>query len=343
MGELLGQGVGVGHGVDKAAGGHVEAIDARDHSAEHCDTAEEDAHVADALEDHLTGSPVGVGSQHGLPRIHHGGDEDHGAVDETAHHDGADHQAQRRFVGEVILLRRLGNGVKAHEAVGGKGQDGDDAGEGGLALLEVGLQVAEVRLADESNHQHEEDGTRQGDGHQGLEPAGALDAPDVHDAEADNEGVSQDDLTDVDIPAGDGVEVAELEGGTGQDVAGDHGHGGGGQRDQGPVGQHQGPAADEGVLLAKSGVGVDELTAGEGELLDHVAVAEADDGDDHSAQQQAQDGAHGAGLGQEVRPGKHEAAPADDGAQGQGPDVDFPKVFLKLTFRLRLIGHKQTS
>ena len=114
-------------------------------------------------------------------------------------------------MGEVILLRRLGDGVKAHEAVGGKGQDGDDTGEGGLALLEVGLQVAEVRLADESNHQHEEDGRGQSHGHDGLEPTGALDAPDVHDAEADDEGVGQDDLTDVDVPTGDGVEVAELE------------------------------------------------------------------------------------------------------------------------------------
>ena len=224
--------------------------------------------------------------------------------------------------------------------VGVSSQDGDDTGEGGLALLEVGLQVGIVGLADEGHDQHEEDGRGQSHGHDGLEPTGALDAPDVHDAEADDEGVGQDDLTDVDVPTGDGVEIAELEGRAGEDVAGDHGDGRGVQGDQGPVGQHQGPAADEGVLLAKSGVGVDELTAGEGELLDHVAVAEADDGDDHSAQQQAQDGAHGAGLGQEVRPGKHEAAPADDGAQGQGPDVDLAKVFLKLAFSLRLIGHR---
>ena len=285
----------------------------------------------------------GVGRQHGLPGVHHGGDEDHGAVDEAAHHDGADHQAESGLVGEVILLRRLGDGVKAHEAVGSEGQDGDDAGEGGLALLEIGLQVAEVRLADEGSHQHEENGARQGDGHQGLEPAGALDAPDVHDAEADDKGIGQQDLTDVDIPVGNGVEVAELEGRAGQDVAGDHGHGGGVQGDQGPVGQHQGPAADEGVLLAEDGVGIDEFAAGERELLDHVAVAEADDGDDHGAQQQAQDRAQGTGLGQEVRPGKDEAAPADDGAQRQRPDVDLAKVFLKLAFRLRLIGHKQTS
>ena len=156
-------------------------------------------------------------------------------------------------------------------------------------------------------------------------------------------GVSQDDLTKVDVPAGDGIEMAELEGGAGEDVAGDHGHGGGVQGDERPVGQHQRPAADKGVLLAEGGVGVDELAAGEGELLDHVAVAEADDGDDHGTQHQAQDSAHGAGFRQEVRPGKNEAAPTDDGAQGQGPDVDFPKVFFELTFRLRLIGHKQTS
>ena len=153
-------------------------------------------------------------------------------------------------------------------------------------------------------------------------------------------GVSQDDLTKVDVPAGDGIEMAELEGGAGEDVAGDHGHGGGVQGDERPVGQHQRPAADKGVLLAEGGVGVDELAAGEGELLDHVAIAEADDGNDESAQHQAGDGADGARLGQELGTGHDEAAPADDGAQGQGPDVDLAKVFLELAFSLRLIRHR---
>ena len=149
----------------------------------------------------------------------------------------------------------------------------------------------------EGHDENKEHGRGQSHGHDGLEPTGALDAPDVHDAEADDEGVGQNNLTDVDVPTGDGVEVAELEGRAGEDVAGDHGDGRGVQGNQGPVGQHQRPAADEGVLLAESGVRVHELAAGKGELLDHVAIAEADDGDDEGTQHQTGDGADGASLG----------------------------------------------
>ena len=131
--------VRVSHGVNETAGRHVEAVDAGDHGAEHRDTAEENAHVADVLEDHLASGPRGVGSQHGLPGIHHGGDEDHGGVDEAAHEDGADHEAEGRLMGEAVFLGRLRDRIKAHEAVGSEGHHGHDAGEGGLALLEVGL------------------------------------------------------------------------------------------------------------------------------------------------------------------------------------------------------------
>ena len=244
-------------------------------------------------------------------------------------------------MGEAVLLRCLGDGVKAHEAVGGKGNHAHDAGEGGLALLEVGLQVGVIGMLGKGHDEDEEDGGGQGHGHESLEPAGALDAPDVHDTQADDEGVGQDDLADVDIPAGDGVEVSELEGGAGKNVAGHHGQRRGVQGDQGPVCQHQRPAADEGMLLAEGGVRVNKLAAGEGELLDHVAVAEADDGDDDGAQHQAGDGADGARLGQELGAGHDEAAPADDGAQGQGPDVDLAKVLLELAFRLRLMRHRK--
>ena len=340
VGELGGQSVGVSHGVDETAGRHIEAVDAGDHGAEHCDAAEEDTHVADVLQDHLTGGPVGVGGQHGLPGIHDGGDEDHGGVDEAAYKDGADHEAEGRFMGEAVFLGRLRDGIKAHEAVGSEGNHAHDAGEGGFAFLEVGLQVGVVRMLGEGHDEDEEHGGGQGHGHQGLEPTGALDAPDIDDAQADDEGVGQQDLTDIDIPTGDGVEIAELEGGAGEDVAGDHGESGGVQGDQGPIGQHQGPAADEGVLLAERGVRVHELAAGKGELLDHVAIAEADDGDDESTQHQTGDGADGASLGQELGTGHDEAAPADDGTQGQGPDVDLAKVFLKLAFSLRLIRHR---
>ena len=149
----------------------------------------------------------------------------------------------------------------------------------------------------EGHDENKEHGSGQGHGHQGLEPTGALDAADVDDAETDDKGIGQQDLTDVDVPLGNGVEIAELEGGAGEDVAGHHGEGCGVQGDQGPIGQHQGPAADERVLLAERGVGIDELAAGEGELLDHVAIAEADDGDDEGTQHQTGDGADGASLG----------------------------------------------
>ena len=106
-----------------------------------------------------------------------------------------------------------------------------------------------------------------------------------------------------------------------QKVAADECQGRSVQGHDGQVGQAQEPSADEAMGLAEGPLGVDELSTGNGESADHVAVVEGDDDQDDGRHAHGNGRTRRACRGQEGVAGHDEGAPTDDAAKGQRPDV----------------------
>ncbi len=182
----------------------------------------------------------------------------------------------------------------------------------------------------ERQHQHA-DG--QGKGQKDLNGAGRVHAPEVHPAEEQQYHGNKAQFSGIDIPPGNAVEIAHIEN-AGQEIAREENHGHGIGRDDADITEHQRPAADKSPFGAETGIGISKSAAGHGIGLDQNAVAQSHNALEQRAHKEGDDCSQGAGIGQKTYPRQHKAAPAHNGAQGQGQHLDRAKRFFKLLTQL---------
>ena len=251
------------------AGREIERVHAGENGAQNGNTQKQQSGIAQRGLNGASGGPGGSGGQHGSPRRDHSGTEDEDCIDACTAHDRSQHQPKRGFVGEMVLLGRQRDAVKADKTIGGVADNGDDAGKRRFLaefavnhFCEKGLQVGgDIRLCHQNADEAENNSSCQCHCDGGLEPAGRLYAPYIHVSQNEDERGGQQNFAQIDLPTCQGIEIAELED-AGQQIPRGDADGDGVQRNQRPVSQHHHPAAGEGVFLAEGSIGINEFAAG---------------------------------------------------------------------------------
>ena len=236
---------------------------------------------------------------------------------------------------ELEFLRRVGDALKADE---GPGRDEGDAqglhhcsplGNKGRGETHFAAQKrrggAEGDPDAEDQHHH--------DHGVGGDPL-AVNAQGDH---ADDGKHGQQRLSQVNLIAEHGKEVAELEGAADK-IAGKQGQAGGVCPEHGDVGQTEKPEDQKSAVIAKDLPRVGINAPGKGIAACHVEEVAADNEHQRHADKQAEDAAGGSRLG-EVGVGRDDQrSPAHAGAHRQRPGCSGRKIGLKACLRF-LVFH----
>lgn len=202
---------------------------------------------------------------------------------------------------------------------------------------EHGQEVAHVgRFKGSGARKEGHDADGQHVGENDLQLAREAHAAIVHPAEGEGAEGHQHHFTHVHLPPGDGVQRAELEDPREEEPE-DERKGRDVDADDGDVAQDERPAADEGRCRAEADIGIGECATCNRYVLDHVAVTDSHEAEKEGTDEEACERPYGASLRQEHVAGQHKAAPADDGAQSEGPHLHRGQGF----FKFKLFGHDE--
>ena len=234
--------------------------------------------------------------------------------EESRHHRNDQHPADFAAV-KVELLGSVGDALKADEGPGGDDRDFHDLRQRGGVRDVGGLQN---RAAD--------DGADEADDNAGREQAGQADHHLVHGmGEAGAEPAHQKErrnrqqrLADKHVIAENRVELSEAEDAAEEDTA-EQGQRGGVGPEDGKIGHCQEPGGQEALVaakdLAREGIGAARFR----EAAHQIGIAAADHQHDQRADSEPEHAAQRPRLCQIGAGRHHQRAPADAGADGEGP------------------------
>ncbi len=329
--EHCGQSLLLCHCGHQTGGGEDEAVDSGENCAGHSEAQQVQGGLAQSSFDSFTVCPEGSGVEVLSPvgvafLCDHSGCKSGAGVHQNSADDSDDHESLCLGLVEVVLFADLGDNFKTDHCPGSHGQDDSDAGEDRLTAgtLEEGTHVVEVSLAAGNDDQGEcNDDSGLGQSQEGLRHECSVNILNVQDGECADDQNGDDDLTQVNIEAGDVPQVVSLQNGVGEDVTGDQTDSGAVEGNEGGEGQDQEPAADECVGLAEGLGDILKLAAFNGVLDQQVGVALCDDPCHYTGKGHTDQGAEGTSCGQEGVAGHDETAPADDSTDCNRQNVYF--------------------
>ena len=253
-----------------------------------------------------------------LRRVGRDGEEGHKDIKQRRHHDGDRQHPEAALHGEAELLRRVGDVLKAHKGPGGDEGDVCDLGDGGAVGDKMRRKAPGGPAVQKRENKADADAKREDQRQHRVEAQG--EGPPLHAQKPEGQKGQDGDqrLAQPDLIAEERVEPAEAEH-VPQKIAGEEREARGVGPEHGKIGQRQKPGDQKTVPIAEDFFDIGVHTARLGIAVHHAVVIFRDDEHHEGADRHAEGAAERPRAREVGVAGDDKGAPADTGADGQGP------------------------